>query len=324
MMRPTIRQIQIFESVARNKSFTRAAEELFITQSTVSIQLKQLSDTLGVQLIEQVGKKLYLTRAGEAQLANCQRLLSTLREMESDAASYHEKPQGILSISGTITSQFFLPRVFGAFSKKYPEVDIVFQVSTRPAIMERFASNQDDLYVIGRIPEGMEIKVIPFVENPFIFIAPIDHPLVGQKKITLRRVLQEPFLTREPGSTTLKELQRYCDENKVGINQKMVLGGNEAIKQGVIGGLGISVLSRFATTLELSLGLIAELDVENFPLQSQWYIGYPSGKKPSTATNAFLDFVRDEGRVIAHNCLYPQLRTVHNVDINPDTVVSID
>ena len=324
MMRPTIRQLQIFESVARHKSFTRAAEELFITQSTVSIQLKQLSDTLGVQLVEQVGKKLYLTQAGEAQLKNCQRLLLTLREMERDAAAFNEKPQGTLIISGTITSQFFLPRVFGAFCKKYPEVDIVFQVSTRPAIMERFASNQDDLYVIGRVPEDMEIKVIPFVENPLIFIASIEHPLTKEKNITLSRALQEPFLIREPGSTTLKEIQRYCDENKVNINQKMVLGGNEAIKQGVIGGLGISVLSRFATTLELSLGLIAELDVENFPLQSQWYIGYPTGKKNSPATNAFLDFVRDEGRAIAHACLYPQFRTVHNIEVHPEQPVNID
>lgn len=307
MLRTSMRQLQVFESVARHKSFTRAAEELFITQSTVSIQLKQLSDTLGIALIEQVGKKLYLTKAGEALLVRCKDMLAILREVEQDIAGFKDGPQGNLKISGTITSQYFLPRVFGAFNNQYPAVNINLKVTTRPVLMDRFSKNEDDLYVLGHIPDDMEIKVIPFVENPFIVIAAANHPLANEKNIPLSRVLEEPFLLREPGSTTLKEILKFCESNKISLNQKMILGGNEAVKQGVIGGMGISILSRFTTTLETSFGLIKELDVESFPIQKQWYIGYPVGKKLSVTANAFLDFVRDEGRAIAKSCLYPEL-----------------
>jgi len=307
MIRPTIRQLQIFDSVARHKSFTRAAEELFITQSTVSIQLKQLAETLKIPLIEQVGKKIYVTSAGEMLLASCQKIISILNEMEHDIAEFKNNPQGDLHISGTITTQFFLPRVFGAFSKKYPDININFHVVSRPALMERFSRNQDDLYVLGRIPEDMALKVIPFVENPFVVIASKNHPLANSKNIPLETILQEPFLVREPGSTTLKEIQRFLDAKKMTINKKMVLGGNEAIKQGVMGGLGISILSQFTTELEHNLGMIAELDVEGFPIKNQWYIGYPVGKKLSLASNTFLDFVRNQGRDIALSCLHPEL-----------------
>ena len=307
MLRVSLRQLQVFDAVARHKSYTRAAEELFITQSTVSIQLKQMSEILGVSLIEQVGKKLYLTAAGEALLGKCQELLVIYNEIEREMDDFQSGPQGTLKISGTITTQFFLPRVFGTFNNLFPEVNINFGVVNRPMLMDRFEKNKDDLYVLGYIPENMEIRVIPFVENPFIVIAPSDHPLATQKNIPLARILEEPFLMREPGSTTLKEIQQFCDTQKISLKQKMVLGGNEAIKQGVIGGMGISILSRFTTTLEIKLGLISELDVESFPLQRQWYIGYPTGKKLSVTAKAFLDFVRDEGRDIAKLCLYPKM-----------------
>lgn len=305
MNRATIRQLQVFEAVARHRSYTRAAEELFITQSTVSIQLKQLSESFGVDLVEQVGKKIYVTSVGEVLLENCRKVLVTMREIERDIETYSGKPQGQLEISGTITSQFFLPRIFGVFNKLYPEVNISLQVTKRPALMERFLTNQDDLYVLGRVPEDMDIKVIPFVENPLLVIASPDHPLAGEKRIPFSRIIQEPFLAREPGSTTLKEVEAFCSSQKLKINQRMVLGGNEAIKQGVMGGLGISILSRFTIALELKLGLITTLDVEDFPLQREWYIGYPVGKKVTPAARAFLDFVVEEGRAIAKSCLYP-------------------
>ncbi|MDH5230302.1 MAG: LysR family transcriptional regulator, partial [Gammaproteobacteria bacterium] len=307
MFRATIRQLQVFESVARHKSFTRAAEELFVTQSTVSIQLKQLAESLDVALIEQVGKKIYLTRAGETLLTQCQKLSSLLRETEQAMADYQSKTQGSLLLSGTITTQFFLPRVLAAFNKLYPDVDIQFQVTSRPQQTARLQKNLDDLYIIGHVAENMDIKVIPFVENPLIIVASAEHHLAQQKNIALKTVAREPFLVREPGSTTIKDIQLFCSEQKISFNQKMILGGNEAIKQGVIGGLGIAILSRFTSILELDSGLLVELDVQGFPIQRQWYIGYPSGKKLSLAAKAFLDFIRNQGRSIAQSCLDSRL-----------------
>ncbi|MDH5544404.1 MAG: LysR substrate-binding domain-containing protein [Gammaproteobacteria bacterium] len=307
MLRVSVRQLQAFDSVARHLSFTRAAEELFVTQSTISLQIKHLSESLGIPLFEQVGKKLYLTAPGKLFYEHCRKLLTDLGEIEREVAEYKNEPQGMLCIAGNITSQYFLPRIFGEFYKAYPNIDINLTVARRPIVTERLENNADDLYVFGRIPTDLDVKVISLVENPLVVIAPRDHPLAKEKNISLARLMKEPFIVREPGSTTLKEIQRFCEEKNIRLNTRMTLGGNEAIKQAVIGGLGLSVLSRFAVPLELKLGLLTELDVEGFPIMKEWYLAYAAGKRLSPAARAFVDFAKSDGRRIAYSCLSPSL-----------------
>ena len=309
MLRATFRQLQIFESVARHLNFTRASEELFITQSSVSSQVKQLSESLNFSLIEQVGNKLYLTQPGQALFKHCQHLLVELKDIENDMLSFIEKPQGRISISCTITGQFFLPRALGGFNKKYPDVELEMKVVSRPDINERMSQNSDDLYVVSQLPTHMEVRSIPFVENPMIVIAPFDNPLTEEKNIPLSRLMEERFLVREPGSSTLKEIDKFYKDNKIKLRPHMVLGGNEAIKQGVIGGLGISILSRFTSVLELQVNLLCELDVVGFPLQGQWRIAYPAGKKLAPVVRTFMEYVKTEGREIAKNFLSTKANT---------------
>lgn len=303
MLRTTFRQMQIFESVARHRSFTRASEELFITQSSVSTQVKQLSSSLNCALIEMVGNKLYLTDPGVAMYSHCQHVLSELKYVENDMASFVDKPQGRICVSCTITGQFFLPRVFGGFNKKYPDIELELKVASRPEINERMSKNKDDLYVISRKRNLSDVNYIPFIDNPMIVIAARDHPLTKEKNIPVSRLIEENFLIREPGSSTLKEIETFIRENKISFKRHMILGGNEAIKQGAIGGLGVSILSRFTSVLELKLGILSELDVSGFPLQGQWYAAYPAGKRPAPVVQTFIDYIQNEGAEIARQCL---------------------
>ena len=303
MLRATFRQMQIFESVARHQSFTRASEELFITQSSVSAQVKQLSASLNSVLVEMVGNKLYLTQPGEAMYKHCQHILRELKDVENNMLSFVDKPQGHISISCTITGQFFLPRVFGGFQKKYPDVELELKVVSRPEINDRMSQNRDDLYIISRQYDQADVNYIPFVENPMIVIAPREHPLAIEKAIPISRLMKEKFLIREPGSSTLKEIEKFIYDNKINIRPHMILGGNEAIKQGVIGGLGISILSRFTSALELKMGILSELNVVGFPLEGQWYVAYPSNKNLAPVVQTFIDYIHNDGGAIARQCL---------------------
>lgn len=299
----TIRQLQIFSAVARNKNFTRAAEELFLTQSSVSTQIKQLSEFVGHPLFEQIGKKIVITKVGERIAQLYEDLDKEWRKCEVDVEILTSPSKGTINVTGVNTCQYFFPRVLGSFYEKYPDIKISLKVFNRAQALERIASNTDDLYIMGYIPEELELKSIPFVENPLVIVAHPDHALAGKKNIPLKNISEQRFITREPGSGTRREINRFFDEHKIEINAQMELGSNEAIKQGVIGGLGISVLSLYAVALELRLGMLTTLDFKGFPLIRQWNIAYPAGKVITPVVRTFLDYLKDEGRTIAGSAL---------------------
>jgi len=165
-------------------------------------------------------------------------------------------------------------------------------VSNRERILERLADNQDDLYILGQPPEEVDAVAEPFLDNPLVVLAPANHPLVGRKKIPLARLTEEPFLLREPGSGTRKALERLFADHGLSIRVRMELGSNEAIKQAIVGGLGVSVLSRHTLALDAPLGQLAILDVVGFPIERQWYVAYPAGKQLSIVARTFLDYLK--------------------------------
>lgn len=303
MRRSTLRQLQIFAAVARNKSFTRAAEELFLTQSTVSTQLKQLADFIGYPLVEQIGKKIIITRVGErvAQLYND--LDREWHKFEVDMELLASPTRGTISVTGVNTCQYFFPRVLGYFYNHYPDIYISLKVFNRQQVIDRIAANTDDLYIMGYVPEELELKAVPFVDNPLVVVAHPDHPLANKKKLELSALASERFITREPGSGTRREIDRFFAGHDISINSQIELGSNEAIKQGIIGGLGISILSLYSVALELRLGMLKTLDVKGFPLLRQWNIAYPAGKAVTPVLRTFIDFLKDEGRQIAGSAL---------------------
>ena len=292
MRHTTFRQLEVFEAIARVGSFTRAAEELFLTQPTASIQIKKLTDAVGLPLFEQVGKRIYLTDAGKALQSTCHEIFDKLNNFEMLVANMQGLKQGKLRLAVVTTAKYFAPRLLGPFCKLYPGIDVSLKVSNRERLLERLSGNQDDLYVLGQPPEGLEVVYEPFLDNPLVVLAPNNHPLVGKRNISLQRIVKEPFIMREPGSGTRIAVERLFREHKLELNVRMELGSNEAIKQAIVGGLGISVLSRHTLALDAAMGQLVTLDVEHFPIERQWYAVYPADKQLSIVAKTFFEYLR--------------------------------
>jgi DNA-binding transcriptional LysR family regulator len=292
MRRSTFRQLEVFAAIARHGSFTRAAEELFLTQPTASMQIKKLVDTIGLPLFEQIGKRIYLTDAGKALQATCSEIFESLNRFEMLISDMKGLKQGKLRLSVVTTTKYFAPRLLGPFCKLYPGVEVSLKVSNRERLLERISENLDDLYILGQPPEGLDVVSEPFLDNPLVVLAPHSHPLVGESNIPLQRLAKEPFIMREPGSGTRMALERLMHEHKIKLNIRMEIGSNEAIKQAIVGDLGVSVLSRHTLALDVASGQLATLDVEHFPIQRQWYVVHLAGKQLSTVAQTFLDYLR--------------------------------
>jgi len=292
MRHTTFRQLEVFEAIARLGSFTRAAEELFLTQPTISMQAKKLAETVGLPLFEQIGKKVFLTDAGRELHTTCREIFKHLSHFEMTAADLKGLKQGTLRLAVVTTAKYFAPRLLGPFCQQYPGIQVSLKVSNRERVLERLADNQDDLYILGQPPEELEAVAEPFLDNPLVVLAPASHPLAGKKKIPLARLAQEPFLLREPGSGTRKALERLFADHGLTIQVRMELGSNEAIKQAIVGGLGVSVLSRHTLALDAPMGQLAILDVAGFPIERQWYVVYPAGKQLSIVARTFLDYLK--------------------------------
>ena len=304
MKNATFRQLKVFEAVARHLSFTRAAEELHTTQPTISIQFKQLSEIVGKPLIEQVGKRLFLTDAGNELLKTCREIFDSLGRFEMLMADMQGIKAGKLRLSVITTAKYFVPRLLGRFSHLYPGVDVTLNVINRERMLQRVSENLDDLYVLGLPPDHMEIHLEPFMENPLVVLAASDHPLAKERNITAERLAEEPFLMREPGSGTRLATEQFFREHGLHCKIKMELGSNEAIKQAVVGDLGIAVLSAHTLALERHARELVILDVQGFPLQRHWYLAYPKERTLSVVAQAFLDFMQEESK--AHGEKYLQ------------------
>jgi DNA-binding transcriptional LysR family regulator len=294
----TLHQLKVFEAVARHNSFTRAAEELFLTQPTVSMQVKQLTRAVGVPLFDQVGKRLYLTQAGEELVKTCRAIFDHLDQFEMTVADLQGLKQGRLRVAVITTAKYFIPRLLGPFCRRYPGIDVSLQVTNHEHIINRLNDNADDLYVMSQLPE-LDITYEAILDNPLVVIAPSDHPLVNETNIPLERLAEEPFIMREPGSGTRKAVQELFDARDINLKVQLDLGSNEAIKQAIAGGLGISVLSRHTLALEGICNQLTILDVEEFPIERYWYAVYPNGKQLSVVARTFLDYLLTEGKDFA-------------------------
>ena len=292
----TLHQLKVFEEVARSGSFTKAAEEMFLSQPTVSQQIKQLTKALGIPLFEQIGKRIYLTDAGKEVLSACKDISEKMSQLEMTLADLKGLKQGNLRLAVITTAKYFVPRLLGQFRHRYPGIKIALQVTNRKQVLERLSENVDDLYILGQPPEGLDINLRPILENALVAIAPSDHPLAGEKNIPLQRLAQEPFIIREAGSGTRMAVEQFFAENRVEMNVEMEIGSNEAIKHAIVGGLGVSVLSRHVLALEGTKGPLTILDVEGFPIQRHWYIVYPSTKQLSVVASTFLEYLLNEGK----------------------------
>jgi len=297
-MNITLRQLKVFSAVARHLSFTRAAEELCLTQPAVSMQVKQLENQLDVALFEQLGKKIYLTDTGKEVYHYARLIAQQLEELETVLDNFKGLEQGKLRISVATTANYFAPSLLGTFCQRFPGVTVSLDVTNRQTLLQQLNENEVDMVIMGQPPAEMELEAWPFMENPLVIVARPDHTLAQQKHIPIRRLEQETFLVRESGSGTRNAMQRFFDQHGVKINTGMEVSSDEAIKQSVQAGLGLGVLSRDSIQMELALGRLAILDVDEFPIMRHWYVVHRKGKRLSVVAQSFKDFLRNEGTQI--------------------------
>ncbi len=302
-MHLTLRQLKVFESVARHLNFTRAAEELFLTQPAVSMQVKLLETHLGLALFEQLGKRIHLTEAGGEVLGYARNITQQLEELEAVLNRMKGLAGGKLRISVATTANYFIPTLLGTFSRRYPEVTVSLDVTNREILLQQLSENTVDLVIMGQPPAEADVDAEAFMDNPLIIVAPPEHPLARQKKIPLKRLQDEVFLVREPGSGTRIAMERFFAERKIHLKTGMEVGSNEAIKQSVQAGLGLGLLSRATIEQELELKRLVVLDVAEFPIMRHWYVVHRKGKRLSAAAEVFRDFMLKEARALLHKTI---------------------
>ncbi len=301
MFHATLQQLRLFAAVAEHKSVTRAAEEVHLTQPAVSIQIKRLEGRVGMPLIEHIGKELHLTVAGEEVFEASKDVLERLADLETSLNDLRGEVAGPLNVHVVSSGKYVMPHLLGSFVRRYPKVEPRLQITNRARLLASLAKNESDLYIMGQPPEGVSVAEYPFLENILVVVARPDHPLAGRKKIPLARIARERFVGRESGSGTRKAVEKLFDEKGLDISPYIELSNTEGIKQGVIGGLGIGVLSKHSLRLELDAGELVVLNVTGFPIRRRWYVSHREGKRLSRAAQLFHQYLQEEGEEeVAH------------------------
>ncbi|MFC1751137.1 LysR family transcriptional regulator [Pseudomonadota bacterium] len=297
-MNVTFRQLKVFEAVARHMGFTRAAEELHLSQPAVSMQVKQLEEHVGLPLFEQVGKKIFLTEAGREMFHYAREIAGQLEEAESVIEALKGVQRGRLDIAVASTANHFGTKLLAAFSRKYPSVTIKLDVTNRETLLRQLGDNEKDLVIMGRPPANMELEAESFMDNPLVVVANAGHPWAKERDIDPERLRDRTFVVRERGSGTRQLMERFFESHDIPFEPGMEMTSNEAIKQAVEAGLGLAVVSIHTLELELETNRLTVLDVHDFPIMRHWYIVHPRSKRMSPVAEAFRQFVLDDAKSV--------------------------
>lgn len=298
-MHVTMRQLQVFEAVARMESFTRAAEELHLSQPAVSMQISQLERQVGLPLFEQMGKRIFLTGAGHEIRHYARQILGLVAEATKVVDDMKGLRHGILDISVATTANDFAARLIAAFSGAHVELQYRLDVTNRETLLRQLEANEKDLVIMGRPPQGSDLEATPFMENPLVVIAAPGHSLAALKQIPLSRLVEETFVLRERASGTRTAIERFFSAQGIVLTSSMEMTSNEAIKQAVRAGLGLGIVSLHTVPLELETGRLRVLDVQDFPILRHWYVVHRRDKRLSTAAQSFKQFVLARARDFA-------------------------
>ena len=299
MRNVTLRQMRVFAAVARHLSFTRAAQELHLTQPAVSQQVSLLEEEVGMPLFEQIGRKIRLAPAGMELLRYATQVTELLREAGETLAAMRGLKRGELKLGAVSTAKYFAPTLLSAFTPAYPEVTIKFTVANREEIVKLLGGTELDLVIMGRPPRELDTTAEPFARHPFVIIASPDHPLAHRRRIPLRSLTRESFIIREQGSGTRASMEHVFRERGVPFRASMEVSSNETIKQAVMAGMGLSFISSHTIGLEAGAGKLAILDVAGLPIVRDWYVIHLREKILSPIASAFRAYLLENGaRVI--------------------------
>lgn len=294
LMRMTLRQLQVFNEVCDLRSYSRAAEEMSLTQPAVSLQIRQLEELVGQPLFDYVGKKLYLTEAAEALQRASRDIFGRLENLDMQLADMQGSLQGQLKLAVESSAKYFVPHLFAAFKRQHPEVSLQLSVVNRAQAIRRLADNRDDLTVMSMVPQDMGLDFMPFLNNPIVAVATPDHPLSQLPQLRLQDLEPYTLLVREQGSGTRLACEEYFKDKRVHFTQTLEVASADAQRECVVAGLGIALLTRHALNMELSTGALKELPVEELPLYRSWCVVQAKARRQSPVALAFQAFIRAE------------------------------
>ena len=286
-MNITFKQLRIFLAVFDAGSVSAAAKSTHVTQPTVSMQLKEISNAVGLPLYEVISKKIYFTDAGKELASTAREMLNAWSNFEQSIDAAKGLTRGKLKIAVVSTAKYFMPRLIGQFCKKYPDIDISLEILNRDGVLMRMRENLDDLYIMSQPPTDMDLIDDIFLHNPLVPIAAYSHPLTKKTSVPLSSFLDQRFILREKGSGTRMTIDKYFKTQKFRPDIRMELGSNEAIKEAVAGGLGIGVVSKHALHGHQKEHGVAIINVKGFPIMSHWHIVHPAKKHLPPVAVAF-------------------------------------
>ena len=298
MKNATLRQLKVFETVARHLSFSRAAEELHLTQPAVSTQVKTLQGHVGLVLFEHLGKRVYLTPAGEELLRYSRAIIRQFDEAEEALTQFKGVTGGKLNVAVISAGDYFFPRLLVEFARHHAGVTLNLAVHNREKLLSEISSNLTDLAIMVRPPQDMDTVNEPFAPHPYVIVAAPNHPYANRRKIPMSALKQERFVVREKGSDTWNSMEESFGKHLADLNIAMEIKSTETIKQAVIAGMGISFLSAHTISLELQAGSLIVLDVQGFPMMLNWYLVHRSGKRLPPVAEAFRAFLLSDGAAL--------------------------
>ena len=292
--RASFSQLRSFEAVARLGGITRAAEALHLTQPTVSTQLRELSASLGTDLLVPAGRGVQLTDAGRALMQTVTRMFEHWHEFEDGMAELRGLLRGSLRIAGVTTTEYFLAQWLKPFLAAYPGIDVDLAIENRDSVVRRLEQEQDDLAVMMMPPQHMALKRLVVMDNPLVLVGPLGHPWSGTRKIPLTQLAGVDLLMRESGSGTRQATLEFLATRHMTPQIRMTLGSNEAVKHAVAAGLGLAIMSRHAVALDPARDGLSVLSVAGLPIKRSWQVVWRQDRRLPRVAAAFMDFVRRE------------------------------
>ncbi len=293
----TLRQLRAVAAVRRTGKIVSAARLLGLTQPAVTLQIRDAERAAGTRLFDRLGGGMRPTAAGEAVVEATLAIEQRLRSLADEIESIRGGRRGVLRLGVVSTAKYFAPSIIAAFRQRHPDIEIALMVANRAGTIEGLRSRSLDIALMGRAPREVRVRAALFGEHPMVIIGPPIHPLAGMRDISKARIAREQFLVREAGSGTRIALEVYLGEfpdraDTLGIE----MGSNETIKQAVIAGLGVALISAHTIALEVETGRLVILDVEGLPIRRQWFSVSRADQPVTPVMEAFQQFLQQEGR----------------------------
>lgn len=295
MKNVTVRQMRVFSEVARQLSFVRAAETLHISAPAVTMQIKEFEAQIGLPLFDRRGRQVALTMVGEYMLADVRRVLAVLKDAEDTLARFKGLTGGRLTIGMVSTAEYFVPRLLAQFRTEHPAVDVRLKLANREQLVQLIQRGEVDLAIMGRPPRELATRAEAFAMHPHVLVTAPGHPWARSEQLPAQVLASEPIIVRESGSGTRAALEEFAREQRVDLRIAMEMTSNESIKQAVMAGMGVALISQHTLALELQHGLMALADIEGLPVVRRWHVVNRLAKALSPAAEAFRYFVLERG-----------------------------